>query len=423
MTVISLQRIKTFTLSLFLILTVLYYYIRFQFDVNFLTISLQALLLVFLSLFGLMKGIYTYNHDGSKNTFYWMVAFYSTILLLLTFYRGGIEGLLYGFKDFVLPVFILFTYKSFLNKYNKVYFFILIGLLGSFVSLIYILEYFSKFIFLKGYFDYTNGIRALSLSHGIVGFSQTAVESEGGVFYRMPGVLSHTNATGLMIAVSIFSLLPVQNKNYFIKLALVICIVGLIMTGARTAIISFLVGLYFYKIKLKINLYLLFIGLLMAVMVVIFLKSDYPYLELFNVERFYNTLLVILKKLEHLESSNIFSLFIGFGFNYPGMIISEGLFLAPILEDDLFLIQLITMYGLVPLLLFLFYIFHINKNYKYYLIRDKYWLASRAIIICFLFSSFHTNAIIRPQLFPLFFFYIVMLNQILIFYKSDLLQK
>ena len=117
------------------------------------------------------------------------------------------------------------------------------------------------------------------------------------------------------------------------------------------------------------------------------------------------------------------NIFIGFGFNYPNMNLNETHSFFPILEDDLFILQLITMYGAIPLILFIRYLFFVKARIPFDLYNNKYWLSAKAIIICALISSFHTNAIIRPQIFPIFFFYVVMADQILNFYRGQYNKK
>ena len=124
-----------------------------------------------------------------------------------------------------------------------------------------------------------------------------------------------------------------------------------------------------------------------------------------------------MQKIELLGYENLINIFIGFGFNYPNMNLNEAHSFFPILEDDLFILQLVTMYGAIPLFLFIRYLFFVKPRVSFNLYNDKYWLSAKAIIICALITAFHTNAIIRPQIFPIFFFYIVMADQIVNFYR------
>ena len=160
---------------------------------------------------------------------------------------------------------------------------------------------------------------------------------------------------------------------------------------------------------------------LLSVATVILVYSIYnpAIIELVNVSRFFNTLGQILQKAEVLELNKIYNIVIGSGFNYPGMVANEDLMYRPILDDDFFALQLFTMYGVLPLLFFIYYLFKENKDVVKYMFKDKYWMAGRAILICFLVSTFHTNAMVRPQLLPIFILFIVIIDQIGNAYKKS----
>ena len=129
------------TLSLFFTCTVLYYFFRFQFDLNFYTVVTQATLMILLSLVGLIRLLSISNLNLSYQKFaYCAAVLYCALLLLLTFFRGGMPGLLYGLKDFFLPILLIFAYKSITTKDTIVFFYKLIGFIGFIVSCIYLLE-------------------------------------------------------------------------------------------------------------------------------------------------------------------------------------------------------------------------------------------------------------------------------------------
>ena len=109
--------------------------------------------------------------------------------------------------------------------------------------------------------------------------------------------------------------------------------------------------------------------------------------------------------------------FVGFGFNYPGMISTEGALFRPILEDDLFILQIFTMYGVIPISMFFYYLFLSKNNSHYMILNDKYWRSAKSIILCVIISAFHTNALVRPQIFPVFIFFIVIADQIANHYR------
>ena len=412
------SRLKDFFLSLFLFFTILYYFLRFQFDLNYYVVSVQITLLLLLGLIGSLLWMQSFIRPSSKqSTIYSIIILYSISLILLTFYRGGLFGFFYSVKDYLLPVMLLFAYKNFINNYNKKYFFITIGLVALAVSTIYVLEYVNTFILLNEYFDYTESLRQLSLSKGNIEENNftTSFESPSGIFSRLPGPLSHTSSTAIFIAVGILSLLPLCKGSYIFKIMLILCFIALLLTGVRTAWISLLIGFLFYKkARFLYCVYTILIFLVTAILFGFFFPGFTGILEF---DRFVGTFFEILSKVEKLNISSIFNFIAGYGFNYPGMISKEGLLFRPILDDDLFILQIFTMYGVIPVFMFFYYLFFSKNNSHYIILNDKYWRAAKSIILCILVSAFHTNAMVRPQIFPVFIFFVVMADQIANHYR------
>ena len=113
-----------------------------------------------------------------------------------------------------------------------------------------------------------------------------------------------------------------------------------------------------------------------------------------------------------------YNLLVGSGYNYPGFKYSWQALSGPLVNDDLFLLQLLTMYGLLPVALFLFCVARmrsIPKNAQDY----KFLNAANAILICLIVTVAHTNALIRPQIYPVFFLMIVMKHVIYKKYQAE----
>ena len=405
-------RVRNIVLAPFLSLTVLYYFLRFQWGWDTYVVAFQALMLVSLSTIGIVllsKRLHALSH---QDFFYLIVIIYSLLLLSLSYLRGGIPALLYGAKDYVLPIMLLPVYKILLSDKNRRFTFYIVASLGFLVSIIYLSEFINNFILLRGYFTYTEGIRDLMIEKGFSGIAVSSFDKGEMRFSRMPGPISHSSSTGMMVAIGLLAALPLKRKKFdpLPQLIILVSFVCLILCGARTAWISCLVGYVYYQ---RLNFTSLVVTLLAFLTVILMFSVYNPAVtELINVSRFFNTIADILQKAEMLELSRFYNIFIGVGFNYPGMLENEEFLFRPILEDDFFALQLFSMYGFFPLLFFVFYVFKKRKDVDMHIYKDKYWRAGTAILLCFLISIFHTNALVRPQLLPIFILFVVIVDQI-----------
>jgi len=228
--------------------------------------------------------------------------------------------------------------------------------------------------------------------------------------FRLAGPLSHNNSTGLMIAIGALSSMALFKTKYskYSKVLFLINIIVLTLTGARTAWFSFLIGYLFIK---KISIIKLFNFSVISVFLVNITLILLPgFGGLVNLERFLKAFDIIINRVEILDLSRLYNIIIGSGYNYAGML-DKGSTFHPLLEDDLFFIQLATVFGLVPILLFIYFIFsnkNLVKNIKY----NVQYRTSSAIVLAYFISTFHANALVRPQLFPLFFLFIVILHKV-----------
>jgi len=397
--------VKNLMLFLFLFMTVLYYFLRFQWGWDNYIIGFQVGLLSVFSLIGFINLLVNSHFYKNYEAVYVIIFIYCAFLLFITFFRGGVHGVSYGIKDYVLPVSLLLFYPIFILREDIDKIFLMVAIIASFVSIIYLGEFISKNILMSGYFHYTGGMRELTGSIG-----ETKVGYDEYSYFRLAGPISHNNSTGLMIAIGALSSMALSKTKYskYSKTLLLVNIVVLILTGARTAWLSFLVGYLFMN---KISIIKLFIYSVAGIFLVNMVLTLLPgFSSLIELEGILKTFYIILSQVEVLDLSRLYNIIVGSGYNYNGML-DRNSFFHPILQDDMFFIQLSTVFGLIPILLFIYFIFsnkNLIKNIKY----DVQYRASSAILLTFFISTLHTNALVRPQLFPLFFLFVVILHKI-----------
>jgi hypothetical protein len=391
-------------LFLFLFITVLYYFLRFQWGWDFIIISMQISLLVILSGIGIFKFILMKKSNRTNNDLvFLLIAGYSVFLLLITSVRAAsIEAISYSIKDYILPLLLMFYYSNIFKRITITYVFKVVAIIGTLVSLIYFLEFVNKIYLNNDVFQYTIGMRGVSGSIG-----ETLIREGGESFFRLAGPLSHANSTAIIIAAGLLSLIPFVKNNSMIKIVLGFDLIVFLLTGSRTAWIAFIFSFLYYK---GVSIKLLAKAIVFSIVIFSTLLSFFPAISgLLNLERFILTIGDILNKVELLSFSRLYNILVGSGFNYPGMSTAGNPFYNPILEDDFFLIQLITIFGLIPLAGFFVFIF---KKRHPLIKRNDLWRSSQSILIIFTISIFHTNAIIRPQIFPIFILFVVLKKEI-----------
>jgi len=401
--------VKNLVLFLFLFLTVLYYFLRFQWGWDTYIIVFQVGLLSIFALLGVIDLLRNVSYYKNYKAIYAIIFIYSVILLFITFFRGGVHGVSYGIKDYVLPVSLLLFYQKFISRKDIDKIFLMVAIIASFVSIIYFGEFVSKGILMTGEFNYTSGMRAIANALG-----ESTVRNANGVYFRLSGPISHNNSTALMIAIGALSSMALFKTKYskYSKALFFVNFVILILTGARTAWVSFLIGYFFinsFSITKLFN-FSAVIAFLGGIALILFPGFS----GLIDLERFFKTFDIIISTFSVLDLDRLYNFIVGSGYNYPG-ILDKSSFYHPIVNDHLFTIQLSTIFGLIPLLLFIYFIFsnkNLIKNIKY----DVQYRASSAILLTYFVSTFHTNALVRPQLFPLFFLFVVILHKVKIKY-------
>ena len=405
---------KLTSVFIFLLLTMLYYFLRFQWGWNSIIVIMQIGLLGLFSFSGFMRAVL----NKSDPIFFHVFVIYSLLLLLPTYFRGEFSGLFYGLKDYVIPTTLLLGFSYFIPKHKTKVVFYYVSIICGIVSIIYFSEFLSKNILFSGYFSYTDGIRLLSESTGADGIAESSFEGGLNSFFRLPGPLSHNNATGLAIAIGALATMPLlqTKKSIIMKAVFTICLITLLLSGARTAWIAFMLGaLFYYREKRAIWILYIIMIMLCFWVVIYFLPA---FIGTINIDTLLNTVFIIFSEFENIDGGRIYNLVIGSGYNYPGMKSGYSSNLNPLMNDDLFIIQLATIYGVLPLLMFAYSVCSmksipkIDPNYAY-------MNAANAILICFAVSAIHTNALIRPQLYPIFFLFIVAKHLLYKSYKEN----
>ena len=110
-------RIKSIVLLAFITLTILYYFLRFQWEWDNYVVILQAGLLSFFAGIAVVR-VMSKKSLVTEPAFFHIIVLYSILLLLPTFARGSFLGLSYGLKDFVLPALLLLGFSYFIPRNN-----------------------------------------------------------------------------------------------------------------------------------------------------------------------------------------------------------------------------------------------------------------------------------------------------------------
>ena len=126
---------------------------------------------------------------------------------------------------------------------------------------------------------------------------------------------------------------------------------------------DFLISEVTYDLDHKISIIKLFIYSVAGIFLVNMVLTLLPgFSSLIELEGILKTFDIILSQVEVLDLSRLYNIIVGSGYNYIGML-DRNSFFHPILQDDMFFIQLSTVFGLIPILLFIYFIFS-KSSYK-----------------------------------------------------------
>lgn len=419
----------------FFLVSILYYFLRFQFDLDFFILSIYSILQILIIGIVPFKVIKTNNFKRSFiDSIMLFVSLHFIYLLIFTLLRNfSSNTLLYAIKDYFFPIcFYWYIRLSIFKKYLKMLL-NFIFFLSFTASIIYLLDFYLKGIMGEPSLIYLEKIRNLTMEKSeATSLSGTIVKGDLFNLFRFEGPLGHNSATSLFISIGvtigIFRNLFVKNYSYLFFLT--ICFIALIVSANRTSIfaliLSMLIHLSIYKYNslngYRIIKYSTFFVIFLNI-VFLFL-ADNPFGFIFSFESLQRNLdYILFSNKEFVQLMPFFyNPILWFGVGFP-IIDSDSFFIDIIRSDDFFLIQLVSIYGIL-FIVFLFIFFrswYINfkvVNIKL-IIQDKYIMYSySSIVIIMLVSILHAGSLTRPQLFPLFFASLAALSVVLNSYRK-----
>ena len=424
-------RVNILLIKIYIFTAILYYFLRFQFGLDEYVLYFFGLLQFIISAKCTLL-LYSKSHRFSLlnplDTLSLLLLLHTIFLLFLTVIRAENTyiGLLYSIKDYLFPVVFFWFCRFSISEKDILPILKLKLLVLSAVSVIVIGEY-VKWIETGGeYFHYTYEVR-----EKIAEKTKSPLESVtpsifnerdyGFSWVRMEGPLSHNNSTGLAVGLSIitsfFFTFHLNSKRFFILFLL--NVVAMILLLPRTSMFATITGLAIllwanrkdYTLYTK-YLFVLFFSF--GIIFIIYGISNWGISAyLLSYEGLTSPLVAIANggDVDLFMSSLISPLtFFGRGFPVPGEF--HGPF-SIVRSDDVFIIQLLSMYGLLfvvyPLSFFL--IFRRNRLIYFRLIgiqrRKRNTVVSyengfplfflSCLVVCGV-STIHANSIIRPQL-------------------------
>ena len=433
----SLSKTTTFNyhliiLGVFVTVNTLYYFLRYQFNIDqlilmsYLTLQLYISLIALLSLINIGLGR---KAVGSIDLICLVLLFINLYLLVITFFRSpGLTSISYSLKDYLFPVLLFFYCRKIIRKdaeWESIINFIPIAI--SVVALIYLLEFINTIFLGNDAFAYTLKIRELITTlNGIESSGLTNTRmfiDDSYLSIRFEGPLAHNNSTALALALGAVSSLLVAkyNRSYFFYTLFLFNGFVLMLSASRTNIIAMVIAMLFLwllrksskilrksKKRRKIAIWIKFLFLLVSSIAFYWIVFESPIKSLFTLESVLSPIKVIMNNTEITAFVQMLKqplLYGGVGFAIPGD--DSGLF-EVIRSDDLYFIQLISMYGLPGILLFAAGFLTIIKGYKKFI--RKFPFENNLVIdfgIVFValpfISTLHAGSFGRPQIYPLVF--------------------
>lgn len=414
----------------FFVISILYYFLRFQFELDHLVLIFYTLLQIAITLGAIFKLFKFLNKcHGFIDKLVLLISIHFIYLLFFTLFRNfSSTTFLYVLKDFFTPICLYWYIRFSLNlKYLRVLL-NLILILSLIVSVIYLTDFYLKGIMGEPTLIYLEKIRNLTMekSNSSV-LSGTIVKGDVFNLFRFEGPLGHNSPTSVFISLGVvISILKLVFKTRgFNIIFLSVCVLALIISANRTALFACILTLIIHLSIFKYNSINLFRFLKFGILFIFILTIIFAFIEdnpfgfIFSFDSIFRNLdYILFSNKEFIELLPFFYIpFLWFGVGFP--IVGGDSFLIDIVRsDDFFLIQLISIYGI----LFLYFLYKYLFNW-YQKIKQISFLANReqlyvfysfsCIIIILLFSVLHAGTLIRPQIFPLFFASLAALSKIL----------
>ena len=440
------MNLKFLFVLFFLVLTILYYFLRFQTGLINQFAILQVVFLTMAAIWGVgylaASGLRVEKNNMvlSPDFLFFILIIHGFLFVPFIFIRDGFYQAAYSGLHVILPFLTYFFFSRAFTIKERVHIIIIVNIVMLIVAIIYFWEFISLFILggelmtysvtLDDYVENELGIEG--------GTSKSTFKGDIYTLIRFAGPLSHNNTTGLALAfgliISFGGLFSFKRKLYFpifIFFAFV-----LLLTAARTSIISGVIGILTI-ILLRDGFFQGFIkiarALLVACIPVVFLVSGlifYSFIdlkafsEIYSVENFSRSADYMLNfnknpsfemYLNQLLSNPLLALT---GFGHPTKEVFQIPFNSSFKEEDTFFIEFFSRYGLVIPIILLAMLFQkaiiirkimkkgdILNSYKYFVL-----VTSFGCIIAALISSAHTNAFFRPQLLPVVVIFFAFVN-------------
>lgn len=416
--------LRLYVLIGFVPLCILYYFARFQFDIDFIILSAYAVLQITIFLIVFFDFLRLSSRQlNSLDVAVLILLLHTLYLILFTLMRSpSIDAIQYALKDYLFPVLLYWYCRNLTSRMEWLLLWKIVAIVMTVASLIYIAEFYDRIILANGPFAYTEKVRALTMEvTGSDELSGTVIKGDIYTLVRFEGPLSHNNVTGLAMALGalLSFMFAVGINNRMFLVAGIVNVVGLLVAAPRTAIFSALVS-WFVFLLLGKGAYrhvfgnakniALFVFIVLAVfMISVFMIDFSAYLIIISFESIFNTLFLMLAN--NSEFDDLIHLFanplnwLGAGFPVPGFYDSD---FNVVRSDDLFFVQLISMYGIigVAILIFCVKLLFRRSLFRCSQVNGQIHLVFKlgfVIVVAMLVSTIHTNALVRPQLYPIFF--------------------
>jgi hypothetical protein len=424
-------------ISAFVVLTVLYYFLRFQTGLVNEFAIMQVLLLAVMAMLGGLNlykfGVFPrgVSSFSNINSVVLLLLVHGVLFLPYLYIRDGAYETMHSAKTTILP-FMIFWFFYHL-QHNRRLVLNVIEFVLLFVALLYIAEFFNKMILKQGYFEYSIALNRYVVNQfGGEGVSASWVEGDLYTLIRMAGPLSHNNTTGLAIALglvlSVSKQLVLRKRYAFITS--VVFAVALLLTGARTAVLAAALGIVVVYVSLHgvtealKNTYKLLIVIPVGVGIVMTLLQFgvidiMAFGSVFNTSSSATSIGMMFGKSTfgyYFDQvlSNPVSLFTGLGHSGPNFRDYPGM--SSLSDDDVFFMSVISHYGIILPSMLIVTVFvrtqSILQIARNNLSRDGLFilLASYGAVVLCLISTVHTDAMLRPQLFPLFIIFLAYIS-------------
>ena len=432
--IIYVRNIKTIGLIfIFMVLTILYYFLRFQFDqpalVAIAQVSLLSLLAL-LALWGMVSGKYRFIHILD-----YMLLLLLTHAILFCAYvplRDGLYGAAWAVVSSLLPILVYFYVSNVLSPEGGSRVLILLEFILLTVAIIFIAEFINNHVLNQGFFKYTDLMYAHAQSKGSIKTHGAWAQGDLYRYIRMAGPLSHNNTTGVALALGLVlsvSRYITTHKVLTTVPFVLVFFVALILGGGRTSLIAGLIGsltAVFFTTRISLAKilpkFILVLVLLMAIlswMIATEVIDPSAFNQVYNTAQATETLVVMVtvdEIQEYFERVTTFPFVLLSGLGPVTPTTSSDDLLSPVPSEDIFIVELLSQYGIVlPFLL----AFAVWVTFRKALVdterHGNSFLrsllgASFGCVIVFVVSSSHTNAMIKPQLFPIFFIFLAIIS-------------